>query len=127
MTVTTEQIQDKTDQINLLLDGIGRPSNKQDYVRLVESLKSERDALISQKNAEDDAAREAKIQERIEYEQSNAYKLELLEGEYSEQFASLQSAYNAAIILNDETSITDIRTEYQSLLAEYNAKKELLL
>jgi len=49
-------------------------------------------------------------------------KKESLESEYEQRFNELSRAFLNASILNDTTTVTETRTEYQVLLAEYNKR-----
>lgn len=57
---------------------------------------------------------------------ATAAAIAALAARYAPQFEALQAAYMAALILGDEATMATNRTEYQDLLAAYNAEAEAL-
>lgn len=57
-------------------------------------------------------------------ERATALATAALNARYAPQFEALQTAYMAALILGDETTMAANRGEYQDLLTAYNAEQE---
>jgi hypothetical protein len=114
-------ISNKKDELNSLMEI--RPGTKQEYLSALKTVNQELSDLYALKASEDKRIAE---ESRIAYENSSEYKISQLNGEYDQQFSVLQSAYMAALILGDETTMKENRTAYQELLTEYNAKLEAI-